>query len=150
MLLAAVVIGFATMADSTPLTIQDGRTGISSAAGGRPELAAEYLRRHYHGGEVLADDSQASPFMFATGLDLKNFVTIGFEPWYDDALRSPGTNVEWAVVFNGDAISSDMAAHPERFRQFRLVITDKGASGCSKISPLCSKISFGGKCRVTP
>ena len=50
--------------------------------------------------------------MFATGLDLKNFVTIGFEPWYDDALRSPGTNVEWAVVFNGDAISSDMSAIP--------------------------------------
>ena len=59
-LLAAVLIGFATMADGTPLTVQDGRTGISSAAGGRPELAAEYLRRHYHGGEVLADDSLAS------------------------------------------------------------------------------------------
>ena len=112
------------MAQGTPLTIQDGRTGISSAAGGRPELAAEYLRHHYQRGLVLADDSSASPFMFATGLDLRDFVTIGFEPWYDNALRSPATTVKWVVTFTADAIASDMSAHPERFRQFRLMITD--------------------------
>jgi hypothetical protein len=124
---AALAVALATpllMAQGTPLTIQDGRTGISSAAGGRPELAAEYLRHHYHGGLVLADDSSASPFMFATGLDLRNFVIIGFEPWYEDALRSPETTVKWVVTFVGDAIAADMSAHPGRFQQFRLMITD--------------------------
>jgi hypothetical protein len=48
------------MALGTPLTIADGRTGTSSAAGGHPETAAAYLSRHYHGGEILADDSAAS------------------------------------------------------------------------------------------
>jgi hypothetical protein len=124
-LLAVVpALGALLMASGTPITLQDGRVGTSSATDGRPELAAAYLHRDYRGGEVLADDSLASPFMFASGLDLKQFVTVGFEPWYDDALRAPDSTVAWVVAINGDAVSADMSAHPDRFRRFRLVITD--------------------------
>jgi hypothetical protein len=98
--------------------------GTSSAADGRPELAAAYLHRNYRGGEVLADDSLASPFMFASGLDLKQFVTVGFEPWWEDALHSPASVVAWVVAIDGDALSADMAAYPDRFRDFHLVISD--------------------------
>jgi hypothetical protein len=117
---AAVII----MALGTPITIADGRTGTSSAAGGHPETAAAYLSHHYRGGEVLADDSAASSLMFASNLDLRQFVTIGFEPYWTWATTSPARNVAWVVSYPGDAVTADMTAHPVRFRDFRLAFTE--------------------------
>ncbi len=116
---AAVVL----MAVGTPLTLADGRTGTSSAAAGRPEVAANYLARHYRGGEVLADDSAASSLMFSSGLDLKEFVTIGFHPYFAHALADPAANVAWVVAYPGDAVTADLTAHPDRFADFRLKVT---------------------------
>jgi hypothetical protein len=120
---AVAALGIAMMATSTPLTIKDGRVGISSAATtvGDPATADAYLGRNYRGGEVLADDTVASPFMFESGLDLKQFVTIGFEPWYDEALHAPASNVAWVVTVGHDSILADMTAHPQRFKLFHLV-----------------------------
>jgi hypothetical protein len=122
----SAAVGVALMALGTPLTLADGRSGTSSAAAGHPELAAAYLHHHYRGGLVLADDSMASAFMFATDLDLKQFVTVGFHPYWEHAIVSPGANVAWAVAFPGDAISADVSAHPDRFSRFQLVMTDGG------------------------
>jgi hypothetical protein len=69
---------------------------------------------HHRGGEVLADDSAASAFMFEPNLDLSDFVTVGFHPFWDHALVSPASNVAWVVAFRGDAVSTDMGAHPDR------------------------------------
>lgn len=120
---AVTTLSLVLMAMSTPITIKDGRIGTSSATDGHPDIAAAYLHRHYQGGEVLADDSLASPFMFESGLDLKEFVTVGFEPWYRDALRSPASTVAWVVAIGGDAVSADMSAQPGRFSRFKLVAT---------------------------
>jgi hypothetical protein len=120
---AVTLLSFVLMTMSTPITIKDGRIGTSSAIGGHPDTAAAYLHRHYLGGEVLADDSLASPFMFESGLDLKEFVTVGFEPWYNDALRSPASSVAWVVAIGGDAVSADMSAQPGRYSRFKLVAT---------------------------
>ena len=120
---AVAVLGVMMMSMGTPLTIQDGRVGASSAISEHPDTTASYLHRNYRGGEILADDSRASPFMFESGLDLKQFVTIGFEPWYKEAVRAPASNVTWVLAVDGDAISSDMAAYPDRFESFRLVST---------------------------
>ena len=68
---AVAVAGVALMSTTTPLTIADGRVGASSAISGHPDTTATYLHLHYRGGEVLADDSRASPFMFESGLDLR-------------------------------------------------------------------------------
>jgi hypothetical protein len=105
----------------TPLTLADGRTGTSSATGGHPELAAAYLHEHYDGGEILADDSAASTLMFSANLDLKNFVSPGFHPYWDRALIAPGHNVQWVVAFPGDAVQTDLSLHGDRFSSFQLV-----------------------------
>jgi len=84
-------------------------------------LAAAFLSKHYSGGEILADDSVASAFIFATNLDLNQFVTVGAQKFWTHALASPAKHVAWAVTYPGDAISADMAAHPDRFSQFTLV-----------------------------
>jgi hypothetical protein len=119
----AVIAGTVAMSFGTPLALADGRTGTSSATAGHPEVIAQRLQRDYRGGEILADDSVASPLMFASGLDLRNFVTIGFHPFWEHALRHPARNVDWVVAFPGDRVWNDMHAHPGRFDRFRLVTT---------------------------
>jgi hypothetical protein len=122
--IAAVVAGGTVlMGLGTPLTLADGRVGTSSATAGHPPVVADYLQRHYTGGEVLADDSAASPLIFATGLDLKNFVTVGFHPFWEHALRNPAGNVRWVLAYPGDEVSTDMHAHPDRFRSFHLALS---------------------------
>ena len=111
------------MALGTPLTLADGRTGTSSAAGGHPETAAAYLADHYRGGEILADDSAASSLIFASDLDLGQFVSPGSRPFWQWALTSPARNVAWVVSYPADAVTTDMAAHPDRFRDFRIRFT---------------------------
>jgi hypothetical protein len=123
LVVAAAVAATVIMGLGTPLTLADGRTGTSSAAGGHPEIAAAYLSRHYGGGEVLADDSAASSLMFASNLDLKQFVTVGSHPNWEQAIASPAGHVAWVVSYPGDAITADMKAHPDRFRQFHLRVT---------------------------
>jgi hypothetical protein len=120
---AAIAGGAVLMGHGTPLTLADGRVGTSSATGGHPQVIADYLQHHYQGGEVLADDSAASPLMFATDLDLKNFVTVGFHPFWEHALRNPAGNVRWVLAFPGDRVSADMHAHPGRFQAFHLVVS---------------------------
>jgi hypothetical protein len=119
-----VVMSTVVAAFGTPITLADGRSGTSSAAAGKPELAARYLQDHYRGGEVLADDSAASPFMFAADLDLKQFVSPGEHPFWDRALVAPARHVEWVVAFPRDAVTEDLQAHPDRFDRFKLVETD--------------------------
>jgi hypothetical protein len=120
-LAGVVLVTTVVAALGTPITLADGRTGTSSAADGHPELAAQYLHQHYKGGEVLADDSAASPFMFAANLNLNQFVSPGAHPFWEHALATPSRNVEWAVAFPQDAVSQDLAAHPDRFKDFKLV-----------------------------
>ena len=120
----AGAIALVAVAAGTPLALADGRTGTSSATAGRPEHAAAYLHDHYQGGEVLADDSATSAFMFAADLDLKEFVSPGFHPYWERALTDPSAHVRWAVASAGDAVTADLTAHPDRFGAFRMVFDD--------------------------
>ncbi len=120
----AIAASLLIMALGTPLTIADGRTGTSSAASTHPETAAAYLSRHYRGGEILVDNSAASSLIFASNLDLRQFVTVGSRPFWEWAIRSPARNVAWIVSYPGDAVRADMTVHPDRFRDFRMKFTE--------------------------
>jgi hypothetical protein len=122
--LAAAAASVAIFAVSTPITLADGQSGVSSSVHGRPPVMATYLSTHYHGGGILADDYSANPLMFASGLDLRQFVTICCHPYYENALADPATSVQWVLVHQGDAIAQDMAMHAERFTAFTPVETD--------------------------
>ena len=118
------VVGTASLAFGTPLTLADGRTGTSSATAGRPERAAAFLHSNYKGGEILADDSDASAFMFGTNLDLKEFITPGFHRYWRRTLVAPASFARWAVAVPGDAVSIDIKRHPDRFTDFEIAFTD--------------------------
>jgi hypothetical protein len=72
----------------------------------------------------LADDSASSNLIFAANLNLKEFVTPGFHPFWERALTTPSRHVRWTVAVPGDAISNDLARYPDRFSRFKLVLTD--------------------------
>jgi hypothetical protein len=59
--------------------------------------------------------------MFASNLDLRNFVTIGEHPYYQRSLKNPAAHVVWVIAQSGDTITKDMDAHPGRFTNFKLV-----------------------------
>jgi hypothetical protein len=117
----ATVAAAAIMFVVVPLTLADGRTGTSSPFGGRPETAAKFLKAHYRGGEVLADDSASSSLMFTSGLDLTQFVTIGFHGYWGRAIADPSDHVAWVVSYPNDAVTTDIEQHPQRFADFRIV-----------------------------
>ncbi len=131
----ATAVATLFMALGTPLTLADGRTGTSSAAAGRPEVAALYLAHHYRGGEVLADDSAASSLMFSSGLDLRQFVTVGFHPYFGRAIVDPAGHVAWVVAYPGDEVTADLTAHPDRFTDFRLQVTQGRIRVYERIGP---------------
>jgi hypothetical protein len=137
---AITVLATAVMALGTPLALADGRTGTSSAAAGHPEAVAAYLRHNYSGGRVLVDDAASSAFIFSAGLDLKDFVTIGFHPFWEEAIISPYPNVEWVAVSHGDAVSADMSAHPDRFVRFHQVSKDGKVTLYERL-PLPTRVS---------
>jgi hypothetical protein len=118
----AVAAGTAFSAAHTPVAVTDGRSGISSASAGKPELTAALLQREYTGGGILADDASASGVMFGSGLNLKEFLTIGFHPYYDEALLAPARSVHWVLAYDGDSIAQAMADHPDRYAAFHMVI----------------------------
>jgi hypothetical protein len=122
--LAVIVATTALAARSTPITVADGRYGLSSAAAGQPELAAVTLAHAYQGGGILADDASAAGVILASGLNLSAFVTVGFHPYFEDAMAAPAQHVEWVVAYDGDAIAQAIAQHPERFDAFHLVLRD--------------------------
>jgi hypothetical protein len=117
---ATVVLNAVTV----PMTLVDGRTGVSSATAGKPEAAALYLGAHYTGGRVLADDTTSSPLIYASGLNLREFITVGFKPYYANAIADPAASATWVVAVPGDDVYRDIQAHPDRFAAFHLVMTD--------------------------
>jgi hypothetical protein len=120
----AVTAAVVAMSLGTPLTLADGRTGTSSATAGHPEVIANYLHHHYRGGEILADDSAAEPLMFASDLDLKEFLTVGFHPHWERAMAAPVRNVAWVLTFPHDAVWRNMHAHAGRFADFKVVVIE--------------------------
>jgi hypothetical protein len=122
--LLVVVTSTALATQGTPITVADGRSGLSSAAAGQTALAAATLAHAYHGGGILADDYSASGIMFESGLNLRQFVTVGFHPYFEQAMADPARRVQWVLAFDGDAISDAIEQHPARFAAFHLVLRE--------------------------
>jgi cellulose synthase/poly-beta-1,6-N-acetylglucosamine synthase-like glycosyltransferase len=126
--IAATAATAVLMAVNTPVTLTDGRAGVSRTTAGSPPLAAVYLHDHYRGGEVLADDGSASSLIFESDLDLDQFITPGDRPYWERALASPAAHAVWMVVYPDDAVATDMRTNPSRFSAYRLVTSSGRAT----------------------
>jgi hypothetical protein len=111
------------MASATPVALAEGQHGASGFGRDQAAAVAGYLHANYTGGRILADDgsSAVAPLIFMSGLNLREFVTAGFHPYYENALSDPSANVEWVLVSSRDQIEGKMSAFPSRFVNYRLV-----------------------------
>jgi len=111
------------MASATPVALAEGQHGASGFGRDQAAAVAGYLHANYTGGRILADDgsSAVAPLIFMSGLNLREFVTAGFHPYYENALSDPSDNVAWVLVSSRDQIEGKMNAFPWRFVNFRLV-----------------------------
>jgi hypothetical protein len=123
--LAVVVAALLLAAQGRPIVVEDGLQGASHT-GTEINDGAAFLRGHYHGGRILADDYLASPMMFASGIKLREFITVGYRPYYQNALSAPDSNVEWIVRIFTDDVDRTMREHPERFVRFKPVFDGHG------------------------
>jgi len=125
-IVAVLSSGLLLALQGPPIVLIDGLKGASGSGGAEIAGNADYLRGHYHGGRLLADDYLASPLMFDSGIQLHDFITVGFKPYYQNALHEPDSNVRWIVRINNDDVDRTMNEHPERFAHFRLVHEEPG------------------------
>ena len=122
--LGAAAYALVAMVLASPITLSEGQYGVSSYASHQATAAATFLVANYRGGEILADDGQASPLIFRTGFNLSSFVTPGFHPNWEQALLNPRQEVSWIIVYQRDAVDNDLVAHPGRFTDYLVVFTD--------------------------
>ena len=122
MVIAVALAGAALAVWQTPITLADGISGVSEANSQASSQVAGYLGSHYRGGRVLADDSRVDPLEFSSGLPLRDFVVVGFQPYYGEAVVDPAAHVEWVIAAARDAIAQDIHDHPRRFLRYRLVM----------------------------
>ncbi len=119
--LAAVIAASVIVSLPVPILLAEGLTGVAGYGRTEATAASAYLHPRYSGGEILVDETQTQPFIFAAGFDLRQFITVRSHGVWAQALADPAHNAKWVVAFTGDAISQDMAANPARFTNFRLV-----------------------------
>jgi uncharacterized membrane protein len=115
------------MASATPVALAEGQHGASGYGRVLELDVAAYLRAHYTGGRILADDgsSGVAPLIFMSGLNLREFVTAGAHPYYEEALSDPAANVEWVLLSSRDQIDDHVNAFPSRFVHFKMVFQRK-------------------------
>ncbi|HYL70409.1 MAG TPA: hypothetical protein VEY89_03810, partial [Candidatus Dormibacteraeota bacterium] len=111
------------MAQASPVALAEGMTGASGFGRAQAQEVALYLKAHYTGGRILADDgsSAIAPLIFMSGLDLREFVTAGFHPYYENAKADPAGSVAWVLASSRDQIEGEMQFFPSRYVQYRLV-----------------------------
>ncbi|MBV9099516.1 MAG: glycosyltransferase family 39 protein [Candidatus Dormibacteraeota bacterium] len=111
------------MAQATPVALAEGMTGASGFGRQQAQEVASYLKAHYTGGHILADDgsSAIAPLIFMSGIDLREFVTAGFHPYYENAKADPAGNAAWVLESSRDQIEGEMQFFPSRYVQYKLV-----------------------------
>ncbi len=90
---------------------------------------AEYLRTNYDGQGILIDDTN-SPFLFSTGLPLREYIaTFSGELW-TAALKNPTDHVGWVVLYP-DAPNDRVTAgidHAKLSNDYRLAFEQNGCA----------------------
>ena len=95
------------------------------------------------GGQTSADHSAKSSPMFASGLDLSQFTTIGFHPTFDQAIATPAQHAAGVVSYPGHAVTADITDRPDRFAQFRPVVSQDRIELYQRIRPVSAALRGG-------
>lgn len=113
-----------------PITLEDPLTEMQRANARSQVLAAEYLKSHYHSGNILIAAGALDPVMFYSEIPLKEFVHEGNKNIWTESLIEPSKRVRYIVVSKGnasmiarDTVANHMLAHPELLKPYRFVFS---------------------------
>lgn len=102
MLVIALQI-FLFVKEGTPVTLQDGLTGLSAR---RPSEATKFVRDNYDYGYVMFDDFARSADPIDLHIPFSQIIYVGNHPYWDNALKNPEKQIRWFIIrkTEGDAI----------------------------------------------
>jgi hypothetical protein len=82
-----------------------------------------YLGRHYDGSRILVDLGRVAPFMYETGIPLKEFVCHdGANTDWDQAIAAPRNRVGWICAEDGDEVWRLLESDPELAAGYSLAV----------------------------
>ena len=125
------IVIFAT--SGLPISLRDGLVGRNDASGKSVIEAANFIKSNYSSGLIMAPSGALDPFIFATGLPNKVFITEGVRKYWDESIVHPEKYATWIVltkISNGtnirDGIQEASVKNPLYFKDFKKVF-DKGS-----------------------
>ena len=117
------LIGF-----SPVLSLDDGRTGLSSAVAKMPD-AQFWLASNYDYGMLLTDDFARTISIIRTPVPMENVIYIGNKPYWEESLVEPQKYARWIVMQRNDTVWKNLNDRPEvnarLFKYFNKVYTSE-------------------------
>ncbi len=96
LLLVLVNYWFVNFYKSNNLIVLKG-AGVSGGYEQEKNETAEWFKKNYDHGLVLASTGSGDGFMLETGIDQKNFITEGAYKYWDESLKDPAKYATWAL-----------------------------------------------------
>ncbi len=115
-----LVLALPLMFLQTPITLQDGLTGLSA----RKLLPANnYVAANYDYGNIVFDDFSRSANPIALGIPIKNIIYVGYAKAYQQAVDKPSSIVRWIIVRKADTdiYWSAVKSNPDFKKNFQAV-----------------------------
>lgn len=104
------------------ITLQEGQYGVTCWPTSHISI---YLAEHYNGGRILNDVARTYEDYADANIDFMNVVYQGSGDYWSQALRNPGSVVDWVIIQPGDDVSKAINANAPAFlAQFALVEHD--------------------------
>jgi mannan endo-1,4-beta-mannosidase len=90
------------------IVYQDGTSGLSSqkiSKGPDAYPVEEWMNRHYDSGLVLMDDYRRPISPVSSGVPMRNFISVGNKPYWQESLDNPTKYAEWVILQKADTDS---------------------------------------------
>ncbi len=128
LVILAIVVQSVLITNEGIITLQDSLYGLDCAS---LHPVVIYFVQHYAGGRVLEDlfITKATSLESDVGIDFKNIVYEGSGPLWKQALRDPGSQVDWVMINpsnNNDLVAKHINVTDEAFQaQFKLEVKEE-------------------------
>lgn len=110
-----------------PITLTEGKQLFGTDIG--MVAAGQYLKNHYHGGNILASSGAIDPLFLFSSISMKEFIYEGNRGLWQDSLIYPQKHAQWVVMTNArnplDFVAKNLENKPRFLKYYRFVIREK-------------------------
>ena len=107
--------------EGIPVSLADGVNGLKNTY--YTVEASSWLKNNYEGGLILTSLASHDAFVARTGLPMKNYIHEGTREYWNNALKSPGENVEYIATlsFPPDLVYKAIGQNPIFKTKYKLI-----------------------------